>query len=533
MQRKCVDGVFALAAVFALCATAPMWAQRGFGGGPGGFGGGPGGMGQSQKILKTYDKDNDGYLNAEERKAARADRGVQRGGRGGFGGGGAPSQPGPKLSPADVKPVPGEPLYTMKAVRTFFLQFENDDWEQELASFNNTDVDVPATLIVDGQTYRDVGVHFRGNTSYMGVGMKNSLNLSIDFKHKNQRLMGYRTLNLMNSASDPTMMRIALYHEIARQYFPAPKANWVRVAINGESWGVYVNLQQINSDFTEENFKSTKGARWKLPVNMGGGSGFSYLGDDPERYKRAYEIKSKDDPKAWADLVNFCKILNNTPADKLEQALEPVLDIDGALKYLALDKATINNDGYWVRASDFMVYQDPSGRFHAIPADANETFSPAEGGRGGFGGGGGGVQLDPFAGAQDSSKPLLSRLMAVPALRQRYLRYLRDIAANSLDWGKMGPKIAGYQALLDTYVKEDTRNLSTYQGFLSGVGLETTAAPAAAAPQENEFMRGPGGFGGRGGRRGGGASISLKSFFDQRRAFLLEYPEIKALAPAK
>jgi hypothetical protein len=529
MQRKWLNRFQGAAVAFALCCAPSAWGQRGFGGGPGGFGGG---MGQEQKILKTYDKDGDGYLNAEERKAAVASRGVQRGGRGGFGGGS--SQPGPKLSPADVKPVPGEPLYTIKAVRTFFLQFENDDWEQELAAFNNTDVDVPATLTVDGQTYRDVGVHFRGNTSYMGVGLKNSLNLSIDFKHKNQRLMGYRTLNLMNSASDPTMMRIALYHEIARQYFPAPKANWVRVAINGESWGVYVNLQQINSDFTEENFKSSKGARWKLPVNMGGGSGFGYLGDDPERYKRAYQIKSKDDPKAWTDLVNFCKILNTVAPDKLEQALAPVLDIDGALRYLAIDKALINNDGYWVRASDFMVYQDTNGRFHVIPADANETFNPGEGGRGGFGGGfgGGGVQLDPFAGSQDSSKPLLSRLMAVPALRQRYLHYLRDIAENWLYWGKVAPKIAGYQALINDFVKEDTRNLSNYPGFLNGIGLVAASTPAAATPQGGDFMGGPGGFGGRG-RRGGGASISLKSFFEQRSAYLLEYPEIKQLATAK
>jgi hypothetical protein len=84
MQRKCVDRFFGLAAVFALCATAPVWAQRG-------FGGGPGDMGQTRKILKTYNTDGNGYLNAEERKAARADRGVQRGGRGGFGGRGAAS----------------------------------------------------------------------------------------------------------------------------------------------------------------------------------------------------------------------------------------------------------------------------------------------------------------------------------------------------------------------------------------------------------------------------------------------------------
>ena len=200
------------------------------------------------------------------------------------------------------------PLYSMMALRTFFLEFEDADWENELDDFYHTDVDVPATLTVDGKTYRDVGVHFRGNTSYMmaGKGQKKSLSLSLDFRHKEQRLLGYRSLNLMNSSQDPTFMRIALYHEIARQYIPANRVNWVRVAIDGESWGIYVNSQQFNSDFTNEWFKSTKGARWKLPANPGNGSGFAYLGDDPARYRSVYEIKSKDDPKAWSDLINLC-----------------------------------------------------------------------------------------------------------------------------------------------------------------------------------------------------------------------------------
>ena len=52
-----------------------------------------------------------------------------------------------------------------------------------------------------------------------------------------------------------------------------------------------------------------------------------------------------------------------------------MLDIDGALKFLALDNALINNDGYWIRTSDYDIYEDANGRFHLIPQDQNETFS--------------------------------------------------------------------------------------------------------------------------------------------------------------
>src|SRR5439155_1252439 len=161
-----------------------------------------------------------------------------------------------------------------------------------------------------------------------------------------------------------------------------------RVGINGESWGIYVNTQQFNKDFVKEWFGTTKGARWKTPGSPGGRASLAYLCDVVTDYKRIYQIKSKDDPKAWTDLIKLCKVLNETPADHLEEALAPILDIDGALKFLALDNALINNDGYWVRTSDYSLYQDTQGRFHVLPQDSNETFARPGGpggGRGGFG----------------------------------------------------------------------------------------------------------------------------------------------------
>jgi hypothetical protein len=49
--------------------------------------------------------------------------------------------------------------------------------------------------------------------------------------------------------------------------------NHVSVVINGESWGMYLNAQQFNRDFTRENFGSAEGARWKVPGSPGGRAG--------------------------------------------------------------------------------------------------------------------------------------------------------------------------------------------------------------------------------------------------------------------
>ncbi|MBS0201772.1 MAG: CotH kinase family protein [Planctomycetes bacterium] len=585
--------------------------EQGFG--PPGGPGGPGGPGQERKLVAQFDKDSDGRLNREERQAAReflkSNRGAggrgfgfgppggapfgppggpgfgppgspPLGGPGGPGGGRGPGgpggfggrrdeapKPGPKISPDDIKVVSDANLYEPTVLRTLFLEFEDSDWEAELADFNNTDVEIPATVIVDGQKYPNVGVHFRGMSSFMmvGAGSKRSLNLSFDFVDEKQRLYGYKTLNLLNSHEDPTFLHTVLYLNAARKYIPAPKANFVKVAINGESWGVYVNAQQFNKDFLTDNFDNAKGARWKVPGSPGGRGGLEYLGEDIAAYKQRYSLKTKDSDKDWKALIKLCKTLNETPADELEAALEPILDVDGALWFLALENALINSDGYWVRASDYCIYRDDKGKFHIIPHDANETFQPGMGpGMGGppgggflgglFGGGGrgpggppgegrppegrpggegrpgerrkgrpdgrgpggpgggrprggpggGGLELDPLVGLTDASKPLRSKLLAVPSLKARYLDHVKTIADEWLDWKKLQPVVDQYVSLIDAEIKADTKKLSSYEAFLQTVSAESQPSTGGGRPQ-----------------------MSLRAFADQRRAFLMNHPEIK------
>jgi hypothetical protein len=103
--------------------------------------------------------------------------------------------------------------------RTLFLEPESPDWERELAGFRHADVEVPATLTVDGVTCRDVGAGFRGNNSFHMApdGLKRSFSLSLDAWKMQQALLCHTLLSLLNSDQDPTFQRSVLHVDIARR----------------------------------------------------------------------------------------------------------------------------------------------------------------------------------------------------------------------------------------------------------------------------------------------------------------------------
>ena len=557
---------------------------------------------RNEKLTAKFDEDKDGVLNVEERKKARAHlkktRGDNRNRRWGRRGGAEEPaaekeiKPGKPIKPDDVKHYPYSEVYDTTVMRTIFFEFPQEDWFEELSAFHRTDIEVPAKMIVDGVSYPAVGVRFRGNTSFMMVrGKKRSMNISIDYDGKSD-WKGYRTLNLLNAHTDPSFMREILFSNISRQYVVAPQANFVNVVINGQNHGVYVNVQQVNKDLIKQHLPSSKGYRWKIAPNFAGDGGVRYLGDDIKKYKAAYELKAGKEDKAWPALIKACKILAETPDDKVEEVLPKHFAVHEILWHLALDNVFQDDDGYFSRASDYQLFCDKDGRFHLITHDNNETFRPAGRGPGGgrrgggrrgrFGPPGGGPPgggpppggdrpprrpgsdaapggsnaapgsgvrpprperaerggqdrnrqdrrargqggqdrgrrgrggqdrpqpkpfgRDPlwFANEDPKQRPLIARLLSVPAWRARYLAHVKHLTETELAWERLAKRIEPLHALVSPAIKEDQHTLygqSAFDGSVNG---------GDAAPT--------------------GRSVPLKAFAEGRFEFLSNHAALK------
>jgi len=324
-------------------------------------------------------------------------------------------------------------LYDPTLLRTISLTFTQANWSNLLATARTAGTYVYGELLTvdNGATNPGIGARFRGNTSFTGMGgpggggsgpPKKSIALAVDYVHTNADLMNFNSLNFNNAYGDETIMREAVYFNIMRLYTVCPAACLVKLFINGQYRGVYSCAQQQNGDLIREYFPSDDGDRWRAP-NMDGSGAFVYLGNtNRSTYASHYELKSTFHTNAWPRLIQAIYAFNTAPTNRLRDAAEEVIAVDRWLWFLALENIFADDDSYWNKGSDYMLYYEPeSGRFHPVEHDGNEAFVARD------------ASLSPTQGSTGTSRPVLSRLLGNAELRQRYFAHMRTVLRESFN----------------------------------------------------------------------------------------------------
>ncbi len=328
-------------------------------------------------------------------------------------------------------------LYYTDRIQDVRIVFpEGMDWTYVLDSLRvNGDEMVLATVEINGRSFAEAGVRYHKSRSFRPGQARNSFDIQLDYIHEGQSYEGYTRLYLSNALRDPSMVREVLGYEIARQYMPAPLANYARLFVDTTYYGLMVNVEPIdNPGFLQPYFGETDRPLFVVKEQEGmevpegcfkEAWGSLVYEDKTECYLYHFDALHG---RGWDALKRLSATLRDQPANAAD-----VLDIDRTLWMHAFNNVVVNLYSYAGHpARNYYLYQDSTGRFVPLLGDLNYAF-------GSYKNIGTGsdlkneelVTIDPLLHRDNPTRPLISALLQQDHWRNRYIHHMQAILQ---DW---------------------------------------------------------------------------------------------------
>ena len=422
-------------------------------------------------------------------------------------------------NPQNLYDSPGG-LFDEDSIRVIDLKFNNQNYHNYLVNswYYLPSERIPATLTLNGTVYDSVGVRYKGNSTFClpndNLNPKVPYNIDMNYFIDEQQLLGYNKMKLANAWMDPSFVKQIISSNIYRRYLPTGESNLVKLYVQNDYLGLYVNDESINKQFLKKHFDEKSGPLFKcddinrfcdtanapsaMPANL------YYMGDDTTLYYNSYDIKSD---QGWEELVNLIKVI-----DLDFQNIDSVLNVDRTLWAFAVNQVIQNLDCYnTYYIHNYYLYQTKDGLFQMIPWDLDNSFVGAI--LGNFWPWSTAYEYDPYftgpplgGSAQPwEERPLLYQLLNDPQYRKIYTAHINTIIQESLDTSDIRSDINNLQALAYNAAYQDYNKLFSMSDYNDNV--------------ESALWT-------------GWSFAGIMSTIDERKQFLLNHPEISLVSPA-
>jgi spore coat protein CotH len=374
-------------------------------------------------------------------------------------------------------------LYDKDSLRSIYINFHDPNYHAVLQNsfFTNPSYRIPASITIsnDDVTYDSVGVRYKGNSTFCipndnGIP-KLPYNIDMNYWISGQKLLDYKKIKLANAWMDATFLKEYTAAKIYKKYLPTLEVNLVKLHVQGNYLGLYVNTESINKQFAKKHFDENNGALIKCDGSgmfcdttgtpIGGEPSLNWYGTpDSTAYFSSYNLKSD---YGWGKLIELIYTLNFNP-----NQLDSILNIDRVLWAFAVNTVIGNYDtynGYYVH--NYYFYQTEDGLFQMIPWDLSQSFinallgwdiltpqGPTHP-----------QQFDPYFGEDPTlQRPLASILFNNAEYRKQYTAHLRTVI-NELDTNLIRSDVLSMQSMAYTAVDSDPNKLFSISDYINNV----------------------------------------------------------------
>jgi hypothetical protein len=248
----------------------------------------------------------------------------------------------------------------------------------------------PAELSFQGQTYANVAIRYKGDWGtltqcQLGLILCDKLSIKLKFSEYDESgvFFGLERLNFHAMQSDRTRLNEVLAYSLFRDLqVPAPRAAFASLSLNGEDWGLFALVEQIDGEFVESRFSSGDGLLYKevWPSNLDLA--------DADRILESKLETARDREHSVALFTEFASATQEMTDETYTSVMSRWFDLDAFVRYMVVDRFIENFDGpvafYCFDGLEgcinhnFYIYSAASGTRHfLIPWDLDLAF-PAE-----------------------------------------------------------------------------------------------------------------------------------------------------------
>jgi len=420
----------------------------------------------------------------------------------------------PEIEQSTVEYV--EKIFDDQEVGSIRVEIDEKVWK-ELLDNPLEDTFVSCNVTIGGETFYNVGIKPKGNSSLTSVASTDSEKFSfkLDFNEfvTEQTCFGLEAIALNNNMSDSTLMKEYLSYELYELLgLETPENAYTQLYINGNLHGLYLAVEDIDTTFIERNYGTTEGNLYKpeglsmmngnngnrpnlfnnnkeMPEGFnpdneempegdvqrnrmpGGGMGGStggedlkYIDDDLTSYSTLWEgavtkSTSEEDYEAIFEMIKSLESGEN---------IEEHLDVENILKYFAVNTYLVNLDSYsGGMYHNYYLYEN-DGVVKIIPWDLNMSF-------GGFSMNMNGTEgiinfpIDKPVTGELEDFPLIGKLLENPEYKELYHSYLQQIYDEYYASGLFNTLVDQVDQIINESVKNDPNSFVTYKEYTAGV----------------------------------------------------------------
>ncbi|MFC4306215.1 CotH kinase family protein [Cohnella boryungensis] len=303
------------------------------------------------------------------------------------------------------------------------------------------DLYVPGTMTTNGKK-TSISVRYRGGHT------RSYPKKSYEVVRKNQ------AFHYNAEYDDPSLIRNALSFAFFPMIgVPAPRTKHVLLTVNGESKGVYLEIEGVERLF----FRRRRIGAASLFYAINNRADFGLFSSESNRPKSSllagYEYRFGQSAEKTR-LKALIKGLNTLTGQRAETFLRARLDVDNYLRWLAGAVLTGNYDGF---EQNYAIYRSSkTGKLRMIPWDYEGTW-----GRNCYG-----RLVESDLVAVSGYNVLTRKLLGFSSIRRQYRAVLQEAINGAFTENKLMPVVHGMIDNLEPYVREDPTRRWSYREFV-------------------------------------------------------------------